>query len=118
MKGEYLMYTYNELVEKIQKQEPVSFKEISGVQVFMLLHDRVVKSVNNYNTIYELNFLPIEYSVKETIIYINEKTCPTYSSCGRIIDSIINQFKKHLPIYVELEDELYEIIVEVLVSNE
>jgi len=112
------MYTYSELVEKIQKQEPVSFKEISGVQVFMLLHDRVVKSVNNYNTIYELNFLPADYSVKETIIHINEMTCPTYSSCGRVIDSIINQFKKHLPIYIMLEDELYELVVEVLESNE
>ena len=111
------MYTYNELVEKIQNQEPVACKDISGVQVFMLLHDRVVKSVKNHNTIYELNFLPVDYNVEETL-RINEQTCPTYSSCGKMIDYIVKQFKKHLPIYIELEDELYEIIVEVLVSNE
>lgn len=105
---------YEELVRKIQDKEKVTFREITGVQLLMLLRDGIIKSINYFGTLYEMNFIPITYAYEP--IEINDSNCATIGQAETIITKILKSVM-HEKVYLHLGDKYYHIIIEILESN-
>ena len=102
---------YEELVKKIQSKEKVTYGEITGVQLFMLLRDGIIKTINYRNAVYEMNFIPITYTYRP--IEINNSNCSTIREAEKIITEIINSVA-HKKVYLQIEEKYYHIILEIL----
>lgn len=104
---------YSEVVRKFKDKEPVHSTDINGVQIFMLLHDRLIKTVRLGSTLYEVNFIPMDYGMN-SMLYINLATCQDYNDANTIFKRMITLYKNHEPIYINLEEEYFEIKLEIL----
>jgi len=109
--------TYIEIVEKIRGGEKVNLSTVTMPQVFMCMHDRVVKNIGINNDIYELIFIPIEEPVGK-VIYMDEEHYPTTHDIFNLLQEIFDTIKENNSITMLLEDEFFELKLEVLETKE
>lgn len=105
---------YSEIVEKVHKHEYLSTKEVSGFQLLMLIQDREIKTINYYSNIFEINFIPITYAFEPYIL--KEEELPTYWDGERILERWIHCYDEKKPIYVQIENDYFEVILDLLES--
>ena len=111
---------YMEIVNTIRSGAKAKATDISGIQLFMLLRDRVIKQieVREIGT-FELNFVPIDEDEMEVEpLRLNEKNCSSFFSAGKFIKDLVKQYKStHKVLCVAIEDETYELYIEELESK-
>ena len=109
--------TYTEIVETIRSGKKVNLSLVTMPQVFMCLHDGVVKNVGMDGDVYELIFIPIEEPVGK-VIYMDEQHYPTVHGVFELLREIIDSIKENNKITMSLEYEFFELKLEVLETKE
>ena len=107
---------YSEIVEKIRNHERVSTKEVNGFQLLMLIQDKEVKNISYHGNLFEVNFIPITYAFEAYVL--KEEELPTFRDGEKIIEHWIHCYDVKKAIYVLVENEYFEIILDLLESAE
>ena len=114
------MMDYMEIVNIIRSGAKAKATDISGIQLFMLLRDRVIKQieVKEIGT-FELNFVPVEEDdIPFKPLRLNQDNCFSFFTAGRFIKDLVKQYKSgQKTLYVAIEDETYELYIEELESK-
>lgn len=105
---------YFEIVEKIRNHEKLSAKDINGFQLIMLLQDKEVKNISYHGNLFEINFIPITYAFEAYIL--KEEEFPTFRDGEKIIEHWIHCYDVNKTIYIQIENEYFEVILELLES--
>lgn len=105
---------YSEIVEKIKAGKTVECRDISGMQLMHLFLDRVLKSFEYRQVLYELNFLPIEYNDSKLFHKINDDTCFNFAAATNFLEGFVNSFNNNVGIFIKFEDNYYEIVLDIL----
>lgn len=105
---------YSEVVEKVRHKELLRMTDVTGYQLIKLLFDREVKNVGYQGNTFEVNFVPI--TDPYAAIPITEEYLPTFKDGERLITQWIECNKADTPIYVMLNDDYFEIKLELLES--
>ena len=101
--------TYQEIVEKLKNKEGLSSAEITTEQTLMLFHDRYLKTITWGHDLYEFNLIPTEN--KEYWAYDN-------LSSMYALEQIVKMSLEGMPVYLLIQDEGFEVKLEVLETNE
>ena len=107
--------TYNELVEKIKVHEPVMTTDINAEQMFKLYEERYLKYIDNEGAEYELNMIALN---DESHIYDLVKSDDTWNAFVSLMKKFIKNTKEHKRSFIIVEHKEYEVILELMVSNE
>ena len=105
---------YFEIVEKIRNHEHFPITEISGFQLLMLIQDKEVKSIGYCGNIFEINFIPVTYAFEAYVL--KEEELPTFHDGEKIIEHWVHCYDVKRAIYVQIENEYFEIILDLLES--
>lgn len=105
---------YFEIVEKIRNHEKLSAKDINGFQLIMLLQDKEVKNISYHGNLFEINFIPITYAFEAYVL--KEEEFPTFRDGEKIIEHWVHCYDVNKTIYIEIENEYFEVILELLES--
>jgi len=105
---------YSEIVEKVRKHEKVPTKDINGFQLIMLLQDKEVKNISYHGNIFEINFIPITYTFEPYVL--KEEDFPTFRDGEKIIEHWIHCYDVNKTIYIQIENEYFEVILDLLES--
>ena len=97
---------YYEIVEKVRNNERLPITEVSGFQLIMLMQDREVKNIGYHGNVFEVNFIPITYAFE------------TFRAGEKIIEHWIHCYDVKKAIYVQIENEYFEVILDLLESAE
>jgi len=106
---------YNEIVEKVRKNEHLSSKDITGFQLIMLLQDKEIKDIVYHGNKFEINFIPITYAFEAYTL--SDTGLKTFNGGEKIIEHWIHCYDVKKPIYVQIKDEYFEIILDLLEST-
>ena len=107
---------YSEIVEKLRNKLPIRAKEITGLQLIMLLQDKEIKDIKYYGNMFEINFIPVTYAFEAYVL--KEDDLPTFLDGERIIQQWIHYYEEKKAIYVQIEDEYFEVVLDLLESAE
>lgn len=107
---------YSEIVEKVRKHERVFSKDITGFQLIMLLQDKEIKDIVYHGNRFEINFIPITYTFEPYIL--KEEDLPTFYDGEKMIEHWVHCYDIKKAIYVQIENEYFEIILDLLESAE
>jgi len=107
---------YSEVVEKIRNHENLFSKDVTGFQLLMLIQDCEIKNIGYHGNLFEINFIPIPYAFEPYIL--KDEELPTFLDGEKIIEHWIHCYDVNKSIYVQIEDEYFEIRVELLESAE
>lgn len=105
---------YSEIVEKVRHHEHLSSKDITGFQLIMLLQDKEIKEIVYHGNKFEINFIPITYAFEPYIL--KEEELPTFRDGEKIIEHWVHCHDAKKAIYVQIENEYFEIILDLLES--
>lgn len=105
---------YSEIVEKVRNHEGLSITDVTGFQLLMLIQDKEVKTINYYGNIFEINFIPITYAFEPYIL--KEEELSRYRDGERILERWIHCYDAKKAIYVQIENEYFEVILDLLES--
>ena len=106
---------YSEIVKKIRNHENLSSKDITGFQLIMLLQDKEVKNIVYHGNKFEINFIPITYSFEPYIL--KEEELSTFRDGEKIIEHWVHCYGVKKAIYIQMEDEYFEVILDLLEST-
>jgi hypothetical protein len=112
---------YMEIVNTIRSGDKVNSDDVSGIQLFMLLRDRVIKQIEVKKIgIFELNFVPVEEDdILVRPLRLNKDNCFSFFTAGTFIKDLVKQYKRgQKNLYVAIEDETFQLYIEELESNE
>ena len=111
---------YMDIVNIIRSGDKVKTDNVSGIQLFMLLRDRVIKQieVKEIGT-FELNFVPVEEDdIPIEPLRLNNDNCFSFFTAGTFLSDLVKQYKSgQKTLYVAIEDETYELYIEELESK-
>ena len=105
---------YSEIVEKVRHKTPLPMTDVTGYQLIKLLFDREVPNIRYQGNTFEVNFVPVTYAFTATPI--TEEYLPTFKDGERLITQWIECNKTDTPMYVMLNDDYFEIKLELLES--
>ena len=105
---------YSEIVEKVRNHEGLSITNITGFQLIMLLRDKEVKDIVYFGNKFEVNFIPITYAFEPNIL--KEEELSSFRDGERIITRWIHCYDEKKPIYVQIENDYFEVILDLLES--
>lgn len=99
---------YSSIVNYLDTCGHISCDWISGVQAFMLLHDKKIKGYGVYGAHYTFKFVPIEYE-PPSYFYIADNNCKTFDDATNKIKQMIDAYNHGKRVYLLLEDEMFEL---------
>lgn len=105
---------YSEIVEKVRNHEGLSMTDVTGFQLIMLLRDKEVKDIVYFGNKFEVNFIPITYAFEPYIL--KEEELPRFRDGERILERWIHCYDAKKAIYVQIENEYFEVILDLLES--
>lgn len=105
---------YSEIVEKMHNKKSIPAQDITGFQLIMLLRDKEVKTINYYDNIFEVNFIPITYAFEPYIL--KEEELLRYRDGERILERWIHCYDAKKAIYIQIENKYFEVILDLLES--
>lgn len=112
---------YMKIVDTIKSGNKVKSDDVSGIQLFMLLRDKVIKDVKvrKFGT-FEFNFVPVEEDdISVEPCRLNKDNCFSFFIAGKFLKGFIKQYRRgEKSIYVAIEDETFQLYIEELESNE
>lgn len=107
---------YSEIVEKVRHHKNLSSKDITGFQLIMLFQDREIKDIVYHGNKFEINFIPITSAFEPYIL--KEEELSTFRDGERIIEHWVHCYDVKKAIYVQIENEYFEVILDLLESAE
>ena len=111
---------YREIVHKMSLGESVSYEEVTDEQLMMLYRDRYIKLYHNEFGEFEINIIKITDTDTEstsfTRYYPDTKDNTSHKKICELLDCIVTDSERKVPIRMVLEKEQYEVIVEQLES--
>lgn len=105
---------YSEIVKKVRNHEDLSITDVTGFQLIMLIRDREIKDIVYFGNKFEVNFIPITYAFEPYIL--KEEELSRFREGERIITRWIHYYNEQKPIYVQIENEYFEVILDLLES--
>lgn len=108
--------TYGECCEKIRNGEKVTIRDITPIWILYLFQDRELKNIQIGNKLYEINFINSDVSIG-VLFFANNNTCTKMSDAFKLIRNIISNIESGNRVTLCLDDEYFEIIVELLESE-
>lgn len=105
--------TYEEIVDKLNNGDKVLVSEVSGTQLFMLIHDHVIKNVMLRNTLYEFNFIPVDEPTLNCI-FIDDELYPAGKSFNELFRTIIKNYEAEQTVGIAINDEYFVLNIEIL----
>lgn len=112
---------YMDIVNTIRSGDKVNSKDVSGIQLFMLLRDKVINNIKVRGFgVFELNFVPVEEDdIQVEPLRLNKDNCFGFFTAGRFLKDLVKQYKStHKVLYVAIEDETFQLYIEELESYE
>lgn len=107
---------YSEIVKKIRTYGCLPINDVNGFQLIMLIQDHEVKNINYRGNIFEINFIPIPMAYPFEPYVLKEEELPTFLDGEKIIEHWIDCYNVKKAIYVQIEDECFEVILDLLES--
>jgi hypothetical protein len=107
---------YYALVEKLRNHENLVSKDVTGFQLIMLLQDKEIKEIDYHGNTFEVNFIPITYAFEA--YELKEEELPTFHDGEKIIEHWVLCYNVNKAIYVQIENEYFEVILDLLESAE
>lgn len=108
--------TYGECCERLRKQEKIMTSDIPAIWFFYLLQDREIKNIQLDSKLYEINFISRDTSIG-TLVLVNDQNCTQWHDLHRFITNIIHNIESGNRVTLCLDDEYFEIILELLESE-
>ena len=108
--------TYNEIVEKMKISAPLSTQDVNGEQMCRLYEDRYLKYVDYEGCKYELNLVPLEPG--EHHIYELIKAQDSFKAFTELVEVFIKNFKNVKRSFIIFDHREYEVVLELMESNE
>ena len=105
--------TYDEIVKEMEENGRIDCGTLTGEQCFMLMRDGYVKYIDMDKSLYECNIIPYN-DFKVDYIYISKSTCPNILSALDTFKKIIKKFNLEEPAYVVIEDEIFQVVIDIL----
>ena len=88
-----------------------------GTWFFYLIQDGIIKTVSYKNNIYEVNFIP-STPVSTGLFIINDQMCKSGFDAINMFETIVRGIVDGLHLFIELDEEYFEVKLELLESNE
>lgn len=110
--------TYTEIVEKITAKEPLSTQDVNAEQMFRLYLDRHLKYVDYKGSQYELNLVPLDEEASKNHIYEQIKYDDQFGAFCELVEEFIKNTEKNKRSFLICEHKEYEVVMELMVSNE
>lgn len=110
--------TYSEIVEKMMAKEPVSTKDVNAEQMFKLYLDRHLKYVEYKGSQYELNLVPLDEEASKNHVYEQIKYDDKFGTFCKLVEVFIKNTEKNKRSFLISEHKEYEVVIELMVSNE
>lgn len=105
--------TYEEIVDKLNNGDKVLVSEVSGTQLFMLIHDHVIHNVWVRDALYEFNFIPVDEPTWDCI-FINDELYPAGKSFNELFRAIIRNYETEQTVGIAINDEYFVLNIEIL----
>lgn len=105
--------TYEEIVDKLNNGDKILVNEVSGTQLFMLIHDHVIKNVMVRDALYEFNFIPVDEPTGNCI-FIDDNTYPVGSNFKELFRAIIRNYETEQTVGIAINDEYFVLNIEIL----
>lgn len=103
---------YVDIVAKIENKEHLSSSDVTGVQLMNLLREKVIKDIVYKGTRYEINFVPITFAFGA--ITVTDEIYSKFNDVVKLIEHFIHCYDAPTDCYIQLNNEYYKIILEVL----
>lgn len=110
--------TYSEIVEKVTAKEPLSTQNVNAEQMFKLFLDRHLKYVEYKGNQYELNLVPLDEEASKNHVYEQIKSDDRFSAFCELVEVFIKNTEKNKRSFLISEHKEYEVVMELMVSNE
>lgn len=107
---------YAEIVEKLKAHEDVSSKEVNGAQLFMLFQDRYLKYIVKNGCTFEINIVPVEDN--HIGIDLTRERYPEYKDMLKVFEDAITASRTGHNCYVHFDGFTFQIIIEVMETDE
>jgi hypothetical protein len=110
---------YKEIIHKMNLGESVSYEDVTDEQLMMLYRDRYIKLYHNEFGEFEINILKITPDTEPitfTRYYPDTNGHTSHKKICELLDCIVTDSKRKVPIMMALENEQYEVVVEQLES--
>ena len=106
---------YSEVIEKVRRHEAIPRQDVSGFHLLLLMRDKEITNINYYGNVFEVNFIPIAYAFEAHVL--KEEELSTVTDGEKIIEHWVHCYDVKKSIYVQIEDEYFEIKLELLEST-
>jgi len=110
--------TYSEIVEKMTAKEPLSTQDVNAEQMFKLYLDGHLKYVDYQGSQYELNLVPLDEESRKNHVYEQIKSDDRFGVFCELVEEFIKNTKKNKRSFLINEHKEYEVVIELMVSNE
>jgi hypothetical protein len=113
------MMEYREIVHKMSLGESVSYEEVTDEQLMMLYRDRYIKLYHNEFGEFEINIVKMTPDTEPTSFtryYPDTNGHTSHKKICELLDCIVTDSERKVPIRMVLENEQYEVVVEQLES--
>ena len=107
---------YSEIVERLRNKTPVPASEITGLQLIMLLQDKEIKEISYHGNVFEINFIQITYTFAPSYV-LKEDELPTFLDGERLIRQWVHYYEEKKSLYIQIEDEYFEVVLDLLEST-
>ena len=110
---------YREIVNKMTLGESVTYEEVTDEQLMMLYRDRYIKLYHNESGEFEINIVKMTIdteSISCTRYYPDTNGHTSHDKICELLDCIVTDSERKVPIVMVLENEQYEVVVEQLES--
>lgn len=105
--------SYEKIVEKLKNEGTIASSDITAEQLLMLLHDRYIKEIEYEHTLYEFNLMPIEDTKNKYKYWDYDKI-----DCISLMRAIIETLIKNKSVYILIQDEPFQVKLEVLETKQ
>lgn len=113
------MMEYREIVHKMTLGESVRYDDATDEQIMMLYRDRYIKLYHNEHGEFEINVIKITTDtepISTTRYYPETNDHTSHDKVCELLDCIVADSERKVPIRMVLENEQYDVIVEQLES--
>jgi hypothetical protein len=110
---------YKEIVHKMTLGESVSYDDATDEQIMMLYRDRYIKEYHNEFGEFEINIFKMTIDTEKisfTRYYPDTNGHTSHKKICELLDCIVADSERKVPILMVLENEQYEVVVEQLES--
>lgn len=110
---------YKEIVHKMTLGESVTYDDTTDEQVMMLYRDRYIKLYHNEHGAFEINIFKMTTDTEPILFtryYPDTNGHTSHKKICELLDCIVTDSERKVPILMVLENEQYEVVVEQLES--